>query len=125
MRLTYTCSACKKQNYFKPTMQSRADLQIRFGNEVKVNCCNCGKLDKKHINRISAVVDNRVVVVGFMVGLCLLIAVGGYVFMSNKSLAFWKLLAVAGGTLSGIPVFLWNRENKAVGNFNRYAIRRD
>ena len=90
-----------------------------------MNCSNCGKLEKKHINRISAVVDNRIVVTGFIVGLCILIVAGSYTLLSSYNLALWKFLALAGGTLSGIPVFLWNMENKAVGNFNRYAIRMD
>ncbi|MEE1961678.1 hypothetical protein V1387_03200 [Allomuricauda taeanensis] len=125
MRLVYTCSVCKAQNYFKPKSGSRADLQIKFGNEVKVNCVNCGKLEKKHINKISAVVDNRIVVGGFIIGLCVLILIGSYTFIFDRPLAYWKFFALAGGTLSGIPVYLWNMENKAVGNFNRYAIRKD
>ena len=125
MRLTYTCSSCKKQNYFKPKMNSRAELQMKFGDQVKVNCRSCGKFEKKHINRISAVPDNRLIVLGLVVGLLLVAVAGGYLLiMTNFQLSFWKIIAAVGGTIAGIPVFLWNMENKAVRNFNSYAIRR-
>ena len=126
MRLTYTCSTCKKQNYLKLKASSRADLQMKFGDEMKVNCNSCGKFEKRHINRISAVVDNRQVVGGFVAGLIIVLLSGVYLFSSlNTGIAWWKVIAAAGSTIAGIPVFLWNRENKVVGDFNRYAIRRD
>ena len=125
MRLVYICSVCKQQNFFKPKVDSRAKLQMMFGDEVKVNCNNCGKFDKKHLNRISAVVDQRLVIGGFLLGLGIVLFSGIYLmFMSQIGLALWKTIAVVGGTIAGIPVFLWNRENTAVGNFNRYAIKR-
>jgi len=70
MRLTYTCTSCKKQNYLKNNAETRPDLQKILGSdEVRVNCDFCGKMDKKHINRIKAVSDNRVLIVGFFGGL--------------------------------------------------------
>lgn len=38
MRLQYNCSSCKKGNYFKPKTATRGDLQMKLGDEVKVNC---------------------------------------------------------------------------------------
>ncbi len=106
-------------------MESRAHLQMKFGDEVKVNCNNCGKFEKKHINRISAVIDQRLVIGGFIAGLAFGVIFCIYIFfIANVSLSFWKAIAAFGGAIAGIPVFLWNRENTAVGNFNRYAIKR-
>ena len=118
MRLTYTCSSCKKTNYFKPIMNSRAQLQMKFGDTVRVSCNNCGKDEKKHLNKIRAVVDNRLVIGGLIVGVLIVLFLVNYVIIS------WKILAIGGSTIAGIPVFFWNLENKAVGNFNRYAIKR-
>ena len=125
MRLIYTCSSCKKQNYFKPKMDSRADLQRKFGDEVQVNCNNCGKLEKKHLNRISAQVDNRLVVMGFVLGLLLVM----FLIFFTQSAATdyssgWKFLAVSGTTIAALPMYLWNRENKIVRVFNSYAIKK-
>jgi len=70
MRLTYTCSACKKENYLKEKAETRPDLQMKVrSDEVRVNCDSCGKMDKKHINRITAVADNRILVVGLLLGI--------------------------------------------------------
>ena len=91
---------------------------MKFGDTVKVSCNSCGKGEKKHLNKIRAVVDNRLVVGGFIAGVLIVLFLVNYVIMS------WKTLAIAGSTISGIPVFFWNLENKAVGNFNRYAIKR-
>lgn len=125
MILKYTCTSCKQRNRFKPKMHSRADLQMKFGDKVKVNCKNCGKVDKVHLNKINAVVDNRLVVGGFIGGLILVVlffVVGG--IFAERGLSTWKIIAASASALVGIPTYLWNLENKAVGNFNRYAIKR-
>lgn len=127
MRLTYTCSVCKKQNYLKDKAGTRPELQMKLrGDEARVNCDHCGKMDKKHLNRISAVVDNRIVMAGFVIGLSIIVAfIAGVVSLSNYEVSFWKFLAFAGSAIAGIPVFLWNRENTAVRNFNQYAVKRN
>ena len=125
MRLVYTCSSCKKTNFFKPKLESRAHLQAKFGDMVRVNCEHCGKMEKKHLNRISAAVDNRLVVGGFIAGLSFIFLIGGYLeSMMQGSLSFWKILGVVGSAAAGLPMFLWNNENKAVRNFNRLAIKK-
>ncbi len=106
-------------------MHSRAELQMKFGDTAKVNCENCGKVDKVHLNKINAVVDNRLVVGGFIGGLILVVlffVVGGK--LEERSLSTWKLIAASASALVGIPTYLWNLENKAVGQFNRYAIKK-
>lgn len=108
----YTCSSCKKSNYFKPKMNSRAALQMKFGDEVRVNCPNCGKLDKKHLNKITATTDLRLIVLGGVLGVI------GSIFLLS-------FLGVIASFLScSLPFLLWNMENKSVGEFNRYAIKR-
>ncbi|WP_138656814.1 hypothetical protein [Maribacter algarum] len=98
---------------------------MKIGDEVRVNCSNCGKQDKKHLNRISATPDNRLVVGGFVIGVLIILLAGNYLeIIMQVSLSFWKILGIAGSAIAGIPMFLWNRENKAVKNFNRYALKK-
>ena len=125
MRLEYICSSCKKSNYYFPVVPSRADLHIKMGNEVNVICKNCGKHEKKHLNRIRAVVDNRLLIGGFVAGVFLILLLGGYMESKmQEDLSFWRVVGIAGSAATGIPMFLWNRENKAVRKFNRYAIKK-
>ena len=70
MRLSYTCRACKKQNILSIKEATRPELQRRMNaDEVKVNCNHCGKQDKRHINRITAIPDNRVILFVVVLGI--------------------------------------------------------
>jgi len=112
MRLTYRCSSCKRENYLEDKAATRPELQAKLnGNEVRVNCKFCGKMEKKHINRITAKADNRILIIGFFVGLivsfCLI-----YLFGFIASLTF------------SIPIMVWRYENDTAHKFNSYSIRR-
>ncbi|MEZ4809916.1 MAG: hypothetical protein R2819_06115 [Allomuricauda sp.] len=112
MRLTYTCSACKKQNYLKQWAGTRPELQVKLGrDEVQVNCDNCGKLDKKHINRITAVADQRITMLGLVVGIA----------VSFVLIYYFGLIAAI--TLS-FPIIVWRYESENAHKFNSYALRR-
>ncbi|MEO9512966.1 MAG: hypothetical protein ABJN84_07510 [Flavobacteriaceae bacterium] len=112
MRLTYTCSGCKKQNYLKEKAETRPDLQMKIGKEeVCVNCDNCGKMDKKHLNQITAVVDNRMIFTGLIVGII-------------STLILWVYFGAIATVSFAIPLFFWIGENKALSGFNKYTIRR-
>jgi hypothetical protein len=112
MRLTYRCSSCKRENYLKENAETRPDLQLQIGgNEVRVNCKFCGKIDKKHINRITAKSDKRVLIIGFFVGVIVSIGLI-YLFGFIASLAF------------SIPIMVWRYESDVAHKFNSYAIRR-
>ncbi|MET1258459.1 hypothetical protein ABV409_03915 [Flagellimonas sp. DF-77] len=112
MRLTYTCTACKKQNYLKIREQTRPALQMRLNSdEVRVNCDHCGKMDKKHINRITAVADNRILLAGFI----------GGVLISAIMVFIFGWLAAA---ILSIPIFVWRYENDSAHKFNSFTIKR-
>ncbi|WP_430908560.1 hypothetical protein [Maribacter sp. 2-571] len=111
MRLTYSCTACKAQQYFLPKHPSRAALQMQYGDMVKVNCQKCGKTEKKHLNKISAVVDARIIAVGFVLGLI-------------ATVLLWNYVGVVASVTLSLPMLVWNHENGKVGHFNRYAIRK-
>ncbi|WP_025742848.1 hypothetical protein [Aquimarina pacifica] len=111
MRLEFTCSGCKKQNKFTPVAPTRGDLQMKIGDEVKVNCLHCGKIENKHINRIDAVNDTKK----------LLLALGISVVVTFILLFFFGLI----GTITfSIPLLMWIQENSLIKSFNSYKIRR-
>ena len=112
MRLTYTCSVCKRVNYLNRNAGTRPELQQKVGrDEVQVNCQYCGKLDKKHINRITAVVDQRITAIGLLVG----------ALVSGVLIYYFGIIAAL--TLS-IPIIVWRYESENAHKFNSYAIRR-
>jgi len=111
MKLKFICSSCKKENNYKPVVATRGDLQMKVGDEVDVTCDNCGTLDKKHINRIDAVVDTKKIIFALIIS----------VIVTMALFSFYGAI----GTISGaIPIFMWMYENKAVKDFNSYKIRR-
>lgn len=111
MRLQYTCSSCKKPNYYTPVVSTRADLQMKMGNEVKVNCSDCGKQDKKHLNRITAVVDNRILIGGVILGII-------------STILLWSILGAIATATFTLPVLFWKSEQGKTRTFNRYTIKR-
>ena len=112
MRLTYTCRSCKKRNYLPIKEATRPDLQKRINaDEVRVNCNNCGKDDKRHINRITAVPDNRILLGGSIFGL----------FVVLVLIVYFGLIATIAFS---IPIIVWKFESEEAHKFNSYAIKR-
>lgn len=111
MKLTFICSSCKTENTFKPKFSDRGLLQEKLGVEVKVNCTNCGKLENKHINKISAKEDTLTLILVTVLALIVTVFT-------------WLYLGFAAGLILSLPVVAWVYENKAANNFNRYKIRK-
>lgn len=112
MKLSYTCSICKKQNTLKEKKDTRAELQMELrSDEVHVNCQNCGKRDKKHLNRITAVVDNRIVLLGISVGII-------------STIVLWNFLGAIAVFTFTIPILFWRYESEQAHKFNSFLIKR-
>ena len=109
MRSTCTCRICKYQNYLKDKEDTRANLQMKIGND-KIDV-NCGKLDEKHINRITMVVDSRIVVFGVILGMI-------------STVLLWKYLGAIATFTFSLPIVFWRYESKQAHKFNSYAIKR-
>ncbi|EAR02709.1 hypothetical protein [Maribacter sp. HTCC2170] len=113
MKLSYTCSACKKQNTLKEKENTRAELQMKLrGDEVHVNCQNCGKMDKKHLNRITAIVDNRIVLLGVGLGII-------------STIVLWSFLGAIAVFTFSIPIMFWRHDSEKAHKFNSYIIKRN
>ena len=112
MRLSYTCRACKKQNILPIKEETRPDLQKRVNaDEVRVNCKECGKDDKRHINRITAIPDIRIILIGVVLGIIATVVLIGY-FGFIATITF------------SIPIIIWKYESDQAHKFNSYAIKR-
>jgi hypothetical protein len=84
---------------------------MKVGEEIKVNCPFCGRIDKKHINKINAVMDNRLIVGALGVGIVLTIIL----------MNFLGLIASFAMTL---PIMAWVHESNSTNSFNKYMIRK-
>ncbi|MDO1501384.1 hypothetical protein Q2T40_14715 [Winogradskyella maritima] len=111
MRLTTHCSSCKENIKIKSSASTRGDLQMEKGDEIKVNCPQCGKVEKKHINEIRAEANNFIIVGSII--LCLVVT------------AFlWYYFGAIGLVGFAIPIIVWYQQMNATRSFNLYRIRR-
>ena len=111
MKLSYICSSCKAQNYIQERAETRVDLKMKLNtDEIRVNCSKCGKMDKKHINRIDAVVDSRVNMIGLILG-------------GISTVLVWQIGYIASFTFA-IPILFWRHEMDKVSRFNKTLIPR-
>jgi hypothetical protein len=78
---------------------------------VHLNCTNCGKKDKIHINRVDASIDNRLIILGIVIGaIC--------------TVFLWEFGFIAAVTFL-VPIFFWNQEMKLSSQFNKTLIPRE
>ena len=111
MKLVTYCKSCKKDIRIKSNASTRPDLQMEKGDEFNVNCQNCGKVEKKHVNDIKAESNNSIILIGIGIGII-------------SAIVLWNIFGAI-GTVSGIiPVFLWYQQMDATKGFNSYMIRR-
>ncbi|MGW9684674.1 hypothetical protein [Flagellimonas sp. 2504JD1-5] len=87
-------------------------MQMKVGkDEIHVNCNTCGKMDSKHINRITAVVDNRVMLAGIITGII-------------ATIVLWNYFGAIAVFTFCIPIIFWRYESKKAHRFNTYALKR-
>ncbi|WP_254073616.1 hypothetical protein [Cellulophaga sp. HaHaR_3_176] len=98
-------------NYYKSSETTRGDLQMKEGDEVRVNCTKCSRVEKKHINNIEAVIDMRLIILGIALGIF-------------STLILLGLYGAIGMVSFAIPILMWLQESNAVNGFNKYTIRR-
>ncbi|MBT8262829.1 MAG: hypothetical protein KJO05_08405 [Bacteroidia bacterium] len=111
MKLNFTCSIWNEKNKFRPIAPNRGELQMKMGDDVNVNCVQCGSLEKKHLNDIYAVVDYRIILVGVILGIIVTVPLWMY---------YGAIAAVSGM----IPILIYGYENKTGHAFNYYRIKR-
>ena len=105
------CTSCKKEIKITTNASTRSDLQMEKGTEFIVNCQNCGKTEKKHVNDIRADINNTIIVTGVVVGIVL-------------SLILFYYFGLIGTIGIAIPFILWRQQMGAKKAFNAYMVRR-
>lgn len=111
MKLTTRCSSCKKDVKIKSSASTRPELQMEKGDEFNVNCQNCGKLEKKHVNDIRAEVNNQIIFIGIGIGIL-------------STIILWSMFGAVGTISITIPIIFWYQQMDAIKGFNSYKIRR-
>ncbi len=110
MKLSYRCSACKKNNFIKTKAKDRHELLLELGsNEFKDRCKHCGHFTKKHINRLFAEDNYTFVIVGLAAA-----AIATYFL--------WDFGYVS--TLTGtIPIWFFTEMKKNTSAFNKIMVK--
>ncbi|WP_046755496.1 hypothetical protein [Kordia jejudonensis] len=112
MKLSYYCAAtsCGKINYIKVNADNRYDLKDEIGKEFNERCKHCGKHTKKHINRLYAEPNSKIIWISILITIILSIAV----FIASKK---YVILLVY-----GIPLIVWKTQIAKAKNFNKLMI---
>ena len=111
MNLYTVCRSCKESIKVKSGAISRPDLQMEKGDKFKVNCQKCGKIDKIHVNDVSAESNKSVIITGLIIGV---------VF----SIFLWFYYGAIAAISIAIPYLFRQQQMKSVKAFNSYKIRR-
>ncbi len=111
MKLVTRCQSCKKDIKIKSNAPTRPDLQMEKGDVFNVNCQNCGKIEKKHVNDIQAEPNNVLILIGVGIGIA-------------STIVLWSLFGIIGTVSVVIPILFWYQQMNATKGFNSYTIRR-
>ena len=111
MNLFTNCKSCKKDIKIKSSASTRPELQMEKGDEFNVNCQNCGKMEKKHVNDIKAEPNKIILLFGIGVGIL-------------ATIFLWNFYGAIGTVSIIIPVLFWQQQMSSTRGFNSYSIRR-
>tara|TARA_R110002049_G_scaffold148688_1_gene311596 strand:- start:1232 stop:1564 length:333 start_codon:yes stop_codon:yes gene_type:complete len=110
MKLSYRCNSCKEDNTIKNKATDRHGLLMERGsNEFNERCKHCGNFTKKHINRLYAVDDYTLLLVGFVVA-------------AIATILLWDLGFISSLTL-GIPIWFFSEMKKKSSTFNKTMVK--
>lgn len=112
MKLYTNCKSCKTEITIKSNASTRPDLQMEKGDEFNVNCLNCGKLEKKHVNDIKAQPNKLILLIGLLLGIF-------------ATLFLWIIYGAIGVLSIIIPLIFLQQQMSATKGFNSYMIRRE
>lgn len=111
MGLYTVCSSCKENIKVKSSASTRPELQMEKGDEFTVNCKNCGKVEKIHVNDVKAEINKTIILIGLIIGVA-------------ATVGLWTFYGAIGAASLIIPVLFWQQQMKSVSSFNSYTIRR-
>ncbi|WP_157111500.1 hypothetical protein [Nonlabens spongiae] len=90
---------------------TRGELHKEMGDQITITCNSCATVNRKYINRISADVDNRIILAGISAG----------IIISALSVFHFSFIATL---LLCIPIIVCIIEMSKSHAFKSYRIRR-
>ncbi len=84
---------------------------MKIGDNFDANCRSCNSKEKVHINKITAVQNKKLILIGAAIGLI-------------TAVILWSIFGAIGTVSLGIPILFMTVESSATNSFNKYMIRR-
>ena len=109
MKLITDCPNCHSEIKIKSLASTRPDLSKEQGDEFKVTCKKCLKLQLVHVDKVEAKSSRMMVY-------------GGVLISAVVTAVLWKSLGAIGTISIGIPVLIANQESTSASQFNPYKI---
>ncbi len=111
MKLYTHCTSCKKEISIQSNATTRPNLQMEKGDEFNIQCRNCARVQKRHVNEIRAEVNTNVILIGIGIS-------------AIATIVLWMMYGAIGTISISIPLILWYQQMDNVKSFNSYRIRR-
>jgi hypothetical protein len=125
MKLIINCKECRNKIKLKDSVNDRAELARKLGDEFNLRCEDCSKENKYHVNDVKAEESKLIVAIGLGVFVFGTGVIGyllrEYLFMSNNP---YNVLSIGGLFLvpSVVYMILTKQERDNARRFNRYWI---
>jgi len=110
MKLSYYCKSCNKKNFYQTKTKDRFELQKEVGDEINLRCSKCGTVNKKHINRLFAVVNPTFILIGLVVAIIVTLLLWDFGLISTLSFT--------------IPIFFLFDAQKRSSDYNKIMVSR-
>jgi hypothetical protein len=111
MKIISTCKSCKSPTKLKTGATNRPDLIKEQGEEININCSNCGNNQKHHVNDFQAVANPTFAIIAAIISLIL-------------SVVLWNSVGIIGTASIIIPLLIWKQQMSTTAIFNNYRTRR-
>ncbi|TLX73441.1 hypothetical protein E9993_15105 [Labilibacter sediminis] len=111
MKIVTHCNSCKADIKIKTSASTRPDLQMEKGDEIKVDCLNCGNTENKHVNDFKAEPNQKLILISVGLGIV-------------ATAILWNFYGAIGTISISIPLLFWKQQINATKAFNSYMIRR-
>lgn len=111
MPLITACPNCFKNFKVPYTAETRSRLQMKHGDDLRVNCPHCATIATRHVNEVYRSSNPVLIIIGLVLGVAL-------------TALLWNWYGRFTLISLGIPFILWQDQERRVKAFNGYTIRR-
>ena len=115
MKLITRCDSCGQDMKMNTLFSTRSELQMEKGDHFDINCQNCGSIQTKHVNDLTAVQSMKLTIIGFVIS----VIAGIVMLFIFEGHGIWF-----SGVAFIIPIYFWNDQMQKTKAFNAYMARR-